>query len=501
MHCNSTHSFTSNASLNKSLLHPSFDLPTSFDLKFFSSFINDENYIQSSEIVGRDCNQSPRFNAFKNYSEERPLSQKVNAKNLVPTSPTPHQLESSFTSCASTMKMIDLEFNSSSYFKMETCEDINLKSFLLQHAHSSSILREVLHRLKEIEPRILPSSYSSTKETSNKISSLNVEKILANVDPKLVTPSPHLKRKKSSLTIVTSTMIASSLASNAKSESVFRLKRRPSKAPLFKNIFSPLKKSSSPSIRSSSLEPPSNLLPNFESSFSFHLNSSEFPKSLTSTSKETRDDPTLEKKVKSWEKVNEEREVKTIFKKGKGSRTFKGIFNSLEFFSSSTLLTLKNHFKASSSYFNLPSKTSIKEELKVKIKKRDFLPLHSSRFSSTRKAFDFYFNVDSNNSSSCLPPTCNEENSSNHPEKEILGSTKTLDLPKHAIIIGKSSGTNETFSFSHLGTSIVRKSKVSSENHLKSSFKTKSDKSNLTYFSSSTSNGKRNLTLPEIVNG
>jgi hypothetical protein len=248
---------------------------------------------------------------------------------------------------------------------------------------------------------------------------------------------------------------------------------------------------------------------------------------LTLISKETRNDPTLEKKVKSLEKVNEEMEIKTIFKKGKGSRTFKGIFNSFEFFSSSTshgtsnetssfsfvensqpfilppsdsLATSKNHFKASSSDFNLPSETSIKVKLEVKIKKRDFSHLHSSRFSSTRKAFDFHPNVDSNSSSSCLPLIRKEETPP-HLEKEILGPTKTLDLPKHEIIIGKTSGTNETFSLSHLGTSIFRKSKVTSEKHLKSSFKTKSDKSRLTYSSSSTSNGNRNLTLPEIVNG
>ena len=142
----------------------------------------------------------------------------------------PHPLESSFASCLSSLNETELEFDSAPYFSMEayfpqeenrkpkssskvstpsrknsslqsilkmiriapsfkdhksifslivrassfknpishsSCEDImKLKTFLLQNAHSSSILREALHRLKEIEPRILPSPHASTEETS-----------------------------------------------------------------------------------------------------------------------------------------------------------------------------------------------------------------------------------------------------------------------------------------------------------------------------------------------
>ena len=115
---------------------------------------------------------------------------------------------------------------------------VNLKSFLLQHAHSSSILREALHRLKEIEPRVLPSPCSSTKEASNDLSSINIEKILSTVDPKVLTPSPRRKKKRSNLAFV----IASTLASNATSEKVFRPKRRPCKEPPTQKAFPSLKK-------------------------------------------------------------------------------------------------------------------------------------------------------------------------------------------------------------------------------------------------------------------
>ena len=162
-----------------------------------------------------------------------------------------------------------------------SCEDImKLKTFLLQNMHSSSILREALHKWKEIEPRILPSHHSSKDfekpvdiehETSptkgnppNFITPIKVKKVSFKEDnaSRIITPSLRIitpassqpastyrKKKKNQLAILTSILIASSLALNVESHLVLRPKRRTSKAPPTREVFPPLKKSPSSSLK------------------------------------------------------------------------------------------------------------------------------------------------------------------------------------------------------------------------------------------------------------
>ena len=91
-----------------------------------------------------------------------------------------------------------------------------------------------------------------------------------------------------------------------------------------------------------------------------------------------------------------------------------------------------------------------------------------------------------------------------HPNlKKILRTSKTLDLPNNKNILGKTSGTSKTFSSSHLGTPTCSKSKVKSTKHLKSSFKTKPQKtSTSTYDSASSHQGISSITTSlRLVHG
>ena len=169
------------------------------------------------------------------------------------------------------LKLLERRTKRASSFKNpiphSSLEDfINLKSFLLCNMHSSPILREALHRMKEIEPRILPSSHSSIEETSflPEDSKETTETYPARVNPpnfatprkvQIKTPSSpqpssstHRKKKKTQLAVITSTLIASSLASCAECHSVLRPKRRTSKAPPTQEVFPPLKRSTSSSL-------------------------------------------------------------------------------------------------------------------------------------------------------------------------------------------------------------------------------------------------------------
>ena len=129
------------------------------------------------------------------------------------------------------------------------------------------------------------------------------------------------------------------------------------------------------------------------------------------------------------------------------------------------------------------------------IKKRDFSHLHSSRFLSTRKVFKHH--IDSKR------PSFNysSSNLSHHLKRKILGPAKFLDLSEPKNIIGKTSGSNKTFSLSHLSTSTRGKPKVKATKHSKSSFKTNPNMiSSSTYFTRSSS-GTRNPAFLRLVNG
>ena len=152
-----------------------------------------------------------------------------------------------------------------------------------------------------IASSLLESCFSFDSETSDELcilekgippSEKEVKTSSNSISRNLVSTSPRSKKRKSKISTLTSALIATNLVSNVKTSTSFRPKRRPAKAPDCKKTFPPLNKReptfAQPS--SSSLEPSSNLIPNFESSFTFHLNSSEFPKSLILSSEETQDD-------------------------------------------------------------------------------------------------------------------------------------------------------------------------------------------------------------------
>ena len=265
-----------------------------------------------------------------------------------------------------------------------SCEDImKLKTFLLQNMHSSSILREALHRLKEIEPRILPSPHSSTEETSPSIKDFKKpvaphpieyetspaqrnlrdfitpakgKKVSFNEDSatRIMTPSPRIitppssqpastyrKKKKNQLAIVTSTLIASSLTSNVESHSVLRPKRRTSKARPTQEVFPPLKKSPSSSLEMCPSSLSSDQVSAFTSDFKFYLDSCEFPSSAFTTSdenkrkkiedmkKKTHD---LKKRISIIGEKSYDVKVENIFGKKKGSKSFIKTLNSLNSF-------------------------------------------------------------------------------------------------------------------------------------------------------------------------
>ena len=98
----------------------------------------------------------------------------------------------------------------------------------------------------------------------------------------------HHKKKKTQLAIFASTLIASSLASNAESHSVLKPKRRPSKAPPTQKVFPPLKRSHSSSVVMHSSLSCSNQVFKFTSDFKFHLESSEFSTTAMLTSDESK---------------------------------------------------------------------------------------------------------------------------------------------------------------------------------------------------------------------
>lgn len=134
--------------------------------------------------------------------------------------------------------------------------------------------QETLHSSKDFEKPVAPfnskTSHPIEPETSpakvnphDFITPMKVKKVSFKEDntsrimtplPRIITPSSsqptsrYAKKKKTQLVIVTSTLIASTFTCNAKSESVFRPKRRTSKAPPTQEVFPPLKKSPSSSF-------------------------------------------------------------------------------------------------------------------------------------------------------------------------------------------------------------------------------------------------------------
>ena len=83
----------------------------------------------------------------------------------------------------------------------------------------------------------------------------------------------------------------------------------------------------------------------------------------------------------------------------------------------------------------------------------------------------------SHSKSSSVPSSFKcEEDPSHHVKKEIIGPTKTYDLPNHKIIFGKTSRLHKTSGSSHLGTSFYSKSKAKATKHIKSSFKANTTK-------------------------
>ena len=133
----------------------------------------------------------------------------------------------------------------------------------------------------------------------------------------------------------------------------------------------------------------------------------------------------------------------------------------------------------------------MKRKTSFEIKKRDFSHLHSLRFLSTRKVFEHH--LDSNH------PFC--DSTFHHSSKEIKGPDKTLDSLHHKHILRKTSGSNKTFSLSHLGTSTCGKPKVKATKHSKSSFKTKPDKVSSSAYFTRSSSGTINPTFLRLAHG
>ena len=201
----------------------------------------------------------------------------------------------------------------SSFRSQEPCPD---------HSVPSPSASETSPQVKPsnlITSLFLISCFSSDSESSDELSLLNKGATSSAVDPSSIDSSSYLKdlrsaKRKPKIATLTSVLIANNLASNLKSLTLFRPKRRPAKAPVFEKIFPPFKKSSSLFLQSLELSP-SNPTSVFESSFSFYLNSSEFPKSLTLTSEETLDNSQelqesisdLKKKTKVSKKESEKR--------------------------------------------------------------------------------------------------------------------------------------------------------------------------------------------------
>ena len=364
----------------------------------------------------------------------------------------------------------------------------------------------------------------------------------------LVTPSPTSEESARSSTSnqvahsskyssVASALVALNLASNAASHSSFRPKRRSHHSPTNTSIYPPLKRKSKASYFDSSSLPTSKKAsvsrvkcastPSFLQTLAMlPAESCLDPLSLKKNEILTSDESKL-KKLRDLKKKLENRKLEDLFHGKKGSKSFIKNLSSSDPFTlciSSSILsstapientkvhrssslsptsssfdsfsTSKNHSECLSSCSSLSSETEfMKRKTSFETKKRDFSHLHSSRFLSTRKVSKHH--VDSKH------PSFNSSSSnlSHHLKKKILGPTKILDLSEPKNILGKTLGSNKTFSLSHLGTSTRGKPKVKSTKHSKSSFKTKPDEvSSSTYFTRSSS-GTRNPTFLRLAHG
>ena len=150
------------------------------------------------------------------------------------------------------------------------------------------------------------------------------------------------KKTKSNLAFV----IASTLALNAKSEIVFRPKRRPCKAPPTQKAFPPLKKSISLSLNDSSSSSSSTIVSKSACSSKFHLDSSESSSFATLTLRDSNSKnfeetkkkiACLKKRANLLSEKLEDRKVESIFKNKKASKSFIRSLNSLDSFHPHTL--------------------------------------------------------------------------------------------------------------------------------------------------------------------
>ena len=125
--------------------------------------------------------------------------------------------------------------------------------------------------------KVRPHEFATPKKVSFK--ELDAHEVIEDPSPRIITPSSSkpisncAKKKKTQLAIVTSTLIASTLTSNVKSESVFRPKRRPWKAPQTQKTFPSLKRSPSLSSDIHSSFSSSNKVSKFSSNLKFYLDS------------------------------------------------------------------------------------------------------------------------------------------------------------------------------------------------------------------------------------
>ena len=331
-------------------------------------------------------------------------------------------------------------------------------------------------------------------------------KVAKDPSPRIITPlssqptSTYRRKKKTQLAIAASTLIASTLTSNVKSESVFRPKRRPSKAPPTQEVFPPLKKSSSTSFKMHLSSLSSNQVSKFTSDFKFRLDSCEFPSSAILTSDESK----LKKLRHLKKKIIDSRKRGSICKKNLESRKLEDLFNNKKGSKSfiknlSSLDSFASHISSSILSSTAPiknSKVNRFSSTSCTLSPFDSFSTSKNHFKSTSA----FFNLPPNSSSSSSP-TNEEETSSNHSSKEIKGPNKTLYSLHCKIILEKTLGTCKTFSLSHLGTSTCGKSKVKATNYLKSPSQTKPNRiSNFTCYSRSSS-GTRYYALFRLAYG
>jgi len=353
---------------------------------------------------------------------------------------------------------------------------LDIKPFFHQEKPSSShlpfkkrfICEDVSSSNSETHSPIEPETYSRKIHQINFITPKKVSfkeddlsRFEEDPSPRTITPSPANKSaepevispystrlpsssKSKKVSMIASTLVISALASNVTSHSSFRPKRRSHHAPTNVSIHLPLNRESKTSYFTS---PSISTTEKGSTSKVKCASMPSFPVILTSPPIESRLKSSKSKKNKIMEEVT----LKRIFSSSKkGSVTFRKILEEKGVF----MPTSCNHSESS----------------------------HSK--------------------SSSLPPLLNcKEDLSQCIKKEILGPTKTYDLPHHKFILGKTLGFNKTFSFSHLGTSTCGKTKVKATKYLKSPSQTKPN--NISSFTchSRSSSGTRYPTFLRLVNG